>query len=43
MTLQLYMVLTYYFFSAEDEAAAAKNDLESYAYNFRNSLTDDKL
>ena len=42
------MVLTYYlFFSAEDEAAAvritAKNDLESYAYNFGNSLADDKL
>ena len=36
------MVLTYQFFSAEDEAAAArstaKNGLESYAYNLRNSL-----
>ena len=36
-----------FFFSAEDEAAAAriiaKNDLESYAYNFRSSLADDKL
>ena len=35
------------FFPAEDEAAAAritaKNDLESHAYNFRNSLADDKL
>lgn len=34
-------------FLAEDEAAAArissKNGLESYAYNLRNSLTDDKL
>ena len=33
--------------SAEDDAAAAritaKNSLESYAYNLRNSLTDDKL
>jgi heat shock 70kDa protein 1/2/6/8 len=32
---------------AEDDAAAAritaKNGLESYAYNLRNSLTDDKL
>jgi heat shock protein 1/8 len=33
---------------AEDEAAAAaritsKNALESYAYNLRNSLTDEKL
>jgi heat shock protein 1/8 len=32
---------------AEDEAAAAriqsKNSLESYAYNLRNSITDDKL
>lgn len=32
---------------AEDEAAAAritaKNGLESYAYNLRNSLNDDKL
>ena len=41
------MVLTYSFFSAEDEAAAAritaKNGLESYAYNLRNSLTDEKL
>ena len=45
MTLHLYMILT--FFSAEDEAAAAritaKNGLESYAYNLRNSLTDEKL
>ena len=35
------------FLLAEDEAAAArisaKNGLESYAYNLRNSLTDDKL
>ena len=35
------------FFSAEDEAAAArisaKNGLESYAYNLRNSLNDEKL
>ena len=34
-------------FSAEDEAAAArisaKNGLESYAYNLRNSLNDEKL
>ncbi|KAJ2913740.1 hypothetical protein MD484_g6671, partial [Candolleomyces efflorescens] len=34
-------------YKAEDEAAAArissKNGLESYAYNLRNSLTDDKL
>lgn len=34
-------------FSAEDEAAAArisaKNGLESYSYNLRNSLTDEKL
>jgi heat shock 70kDa protein 1/2/6/8 len=34
-------------FLAEDEAAAAriaaKNGLESYAYNLRNSLTDEKL
>ncbi|KAI0928673.1 Homospermidine synthase 1 [Taiwanofungus camphoratus] len=34
-------------YKAEDEAAAsritAKNALESYAYNLRNSLTDDKL
>ena len=34
-------------FLAEDEAAAArissKNGLESYAYNLRNSLNDDKL
>jgi len=32
---------------AEDEAAAAriqaKNGLESYAYNLRNSITDEKL
>ena len=44
--LHLYMILIY-FFSAEDEAAAAritaKNGLESYAYNLRNSLTDEKL
>ena len=37
------LVLTHQFFSAEDEAAAAhitaKNGLESYAYNLRNSLT----
>ena len=35
------------FFSAEDEAAAArigaKNGVESYAYNLRNSITDEKL
>jgi heat shock protein 1/8 len=35
------------FFSAEDEATAAritaKNGLESYAYNLRNTLTDEKL
>ena len=35
------------FFLAEDEAAAArisaKNGLESYAYNLRNSLNDEKL
>lgn len=35
------------FLLAEDEAAAAritaKNGLESYAYNLRNSLTDEKL
>ena len=44
------MTLTWFlFFSlpAEDEAAAAritaKNGLESYAYNLRNSLTDEKL
>ena len=34
-------------FPAEDEAAAArisaKNGLESYAYNLRNSLNDEKL
>jgi hypothetical protein len=34
-------------YKAEDEAAAsriiAKNGLESYAYNLRNTLTDDKL
>ena len=34
-------------YRAEDELAAAritaKNGLESYAYNLRNSLTDDKL
>ena len=45
--LHLYMILIYFFFSAEDEAAAAritaKNGLESYAYNLRNSLTDEKL
>jgi heat shock 70kDa protein 1/2/6/8 len=35
-----------FFFSAEDEAAAAitaKDGLESYAYNLRNSFTDEKL
>jgi hypothetical protein len=36
-----------FFFQAEDEAAAArisaKNGLESYAYNLRNSLNDEKL
>ena len=41
------MILILFFFSAEDEAAAAritaKNGLESYAYNLRNSLTDEKL
>ena len=39
--------LSFFFFSAEDEAAAArisaKNGLESYAYNLRNSLNDEKL
>jgi L1 cell adhesion molecule like protein len=39
--------LTVFLFLAEDEAAAArissKNGLESYAYNLRNSLNDDKL
>ena len=34
-------------YKAEDEAAASriasKNTLESYAYNLRNTLTDDKL
>ena len=41
------MILTCFFFSAEDEAAAAritsKNSLESYAYNLRNSISDEKL
>ena len=41
------LILTFSLFSAEDEAAAAritaKNGLESYAYNLRNSLTDEKL
>lgn len=36
-----------FFSSAEDEAAAArinaKNGLESYAYNLRNSMSDEKL
>ena len=45
--LQFYLILTFSLFSAEDEAAAAritaKNGLESYAYNLRNSLTDEKL
>ena len=46
--MHLYINDTYSFiFSAEDEAAAAritaKNGLESYAYNLRNSLTDEKL
>jgi heat shock 70kDa protein 1/2/6/8 len=44
-----YNILTFFsfFFPAEDEAAAArisaKNGLESYAYNLRNSLSDEKL
>ena len=48
-TLQLlYSTNIPFFFLAEDEAAAAriitpKNGLESYAYNLRNSLTDEKL
>lgn len=37
----------WFFHVAEDEAAAAriqsKNGLESYAYNLRNSITDEKL
>jgi heat shock 70kDa protein 1/2/6/8 len=40
-------ILTCICFPAEDEAAAAritaKNGLESYAYNLRNSLSDEKL
>jgi heat shock 70kDa protein 1/2/6/8 len=39
--------LFFFFFSAEGEAAAAHitamNALKSYAYNLRNSLTDEKL
>lgn len=39
--------MAFFLFSAEDEAAAAritaKNSLESYAYNLRNSLNDEKL
>jgi heat shock protein 1/8 len=39
--------LGFLFSIAEDEAAAAritaKNGLESYSYNLRNSLTDEKL
>jgi molecular chaperone DnaK (HSP70) len=47
-THYLHKILTWlYFISAEDEAAAArisaKNGLESYAYNLRNSLNDQKL
>ena len=41
------LIRFFFFFSAEDEAAAArisaKNGLESYAYNLRNSLNDEKL
>lgn len=45
----VYKPFTWYLFafSAEDEAAAArisaKNGLESYAYNLRNSISDEKL
>jgi L1 cell adhesion molecule like protein len=44
----LYKILTCIFLlPAEDEAAAAriasKNSLESYTYNLRNSLTEEKL
>ena len=47
-TLQLLYGTNIPFFLAEDEAAAAriitpKNGLKSYAYNLRNSLTDEKL
>ena len=46
-THYLHKLLTLFFFPAEDEAAAArisaKNGLESYAYNLRNSLNDEKL
>jgi heat shock protein 1/8 len=42
-----YLLTFFIFSSAEDEAAAArisaKNGLESYAYNLRNSLNDEKL
>ena len=41
------IVFLLFSFTAEDEAAAAritsKNGLESYAYNLRNSLNDEKL
>ena len=40
-------LLCLFFFSAEDEAVAAritaKNGVESYAYNLRNSISDEKL
>lgn len=48
-TLYIHNILTciLFFSSAEDEAAAAritsKNGLESYTYNLRNSLNDEKL
>lgn len=42
-----YLILTISLSIAEDEEAAsriqAKNGLESYAYNLRNSITDEKL
>ena len=44
-TQHLYLILIS-FFSADKAAAAritAKNGLEFYAYNVRNSLTDEKL
>ena len=47
MTLHLYMILTCFFFSAEDEVAAAhitsRNALESYAYNLRYTLFNDDM
>jgi len=45
--ISLFLVITKPPFPAEDEAAAsritAKNGLESYAYNLRNSLNDEQL